>query len=269
VKTEVSPLRQSIYSVGSGVALVMIILGMGWFPAVFSPPVPVPLPIPAPVIIEEVDPPIPLVGPDEPVPVGGIAEFSIPPSVVNPRWLIVPEVPYRCYESHDDPHKIVVETAVPGVYRVIVAGIDDESVSSILWHRELTVGPKVIPPEPGPDPPKPAPPGPVVEGNREIVIIRETADTTSDQARLLVMLRVGVAAEYLSAKGHKLVILDKDAVDESGQPSPYVAEWLKIMAGIPLPAMAQVDAKTQTVVDKRALPGTADEFLEAVRKAGG
>jgi hypothetical protein len=267
VKTEVSPWRGPLLNVMAGIITAVAVIGLGWR---YSPePPPAPLPIPAPVIIEEVDPPTPLAGPDAPVPVGGIAEFSIPASVVNPQWLIVPEVPYRCYESHDDPHKIVVETAVPGKYRVIVAGIDDESVSSILWHRELTVGPKVIPPEPGPDPPKPVPPGPVVEGTREIVIIRETADTTSDQARMLVMLRVGIAAEYLSAKGHKLAILDDDAVDETGQPSRYVGEWLKIVQGIPLPAMAIVDKATQTVLDKRPLPATPDEFLEAVRKAGG
>jgi hypothetical protein len=269
VKTEVSPLRGPLIQMATGVAVTLAVLGTAWFSSTFGPqPTPVPLP-PAPIIevIEEVDPPAPLAGPDAPVPVGGIAEFSIPASVVNPQWLIVPEVPYRCYESHDDPHKIVVETATPGKYRVIVAGIDDESVSSILWHRELTVGPKVIPPEPGPDPPRPTPP--VVEGNREIVIIRETADTTSDQARLLVMLRVGVAAEYLTAKGHKLAILDDDAVDENGQPSKYVAEWLKIVQGIPLPAMAIVDKATQTVLDKRPLPATPDEFLDAVRKAGG
>jgi hypothetical protein len=268
VKTEVSPWRGPLLNVMAGIITAVAVIGLGWR---YSPePPPAPLPIPAPVIIEEVDPPTPLAGPDAPVPVGGIAEFSIPASVVNPRWLIVPEVPYRCYESHDDPHKIVVETSTPGAYRVIVAGIDDESVGSILWHRELTVGPKVIPPEPGPDPPGPTPPpGPVVEGAKRIVVIREAMEPTPELSRTLVLLQSGPVADYFKSKGHTVQIFDDEAKDEQGNPSAYVQAWLKILGDKPLPAVAIEDVTTRNVVHKDKLPASADAVLSIVKGVGG
>jgi hypothetical protein len=261
VKTEVSPLRGPLVQMATGVAVTLAVLGTAWFSSTFGPqPTPVPLPIPAPVIIEEVDPPTPLVGPDAPVPVGGIAEFSIPASVVNPRWLIVPEVPYRCYESHDDPHKIVVETSTPGAYRVIVAGIDDESVSSILWHRELTVGPKVIPPEPGPDPPRPdepAPPTPVDPSKiTAVTYVYEKDDTAIPSA-------VHVALNKLNRQGITATIFEQNTFDGDGQiPDQYAAALVAAKAnGLP----SLVVLADRKVVRTVKSPTTEDQVLEAAK----
>jgi hypothetical protein len=265
VKTEVSPLRGPLIQMATGVAVTLAVLGTAWFSSTFGPqPTPVPLP-PAPIIevIEEVDPPTPLVGPDAPVPVGGIAEFSIPASVVNPQWLIVPEVPYRCYESHDDPHKIVLETASPGTYRVIVAGIDDESVSSILWHRELTVGPKVIPPEPGPDPPRPDEPAPPTPADPS-KITAVTYVYEKDEGPVPAAVNLGLVK--LNKLGILATEFEQNVFDGERIPKPYEAALARAKSeGLPCLVVLADSTVVRALPDRKESPLTEAKILEAAR----
>lgn len=109
------------------------------------------------------------------------------------------------------------------------------------------------------------PPGP--PGQRTVVIIRETADSTPELARMIVSLRAGTQAKYLADKGHPLLILDDDAVDQAGKPAAIVEKLRPHFKDIKLPALLILDG--ERVVNNEPLPPTADAVIEAVKKAGG
>lgn len=113
----------------------------------------------------------------------------------------------------------------------------------------------------------PTPPTPTT-GPRNVYIIRETEDSTPAIANLLTSLRTGAAEAYLTSKQHTLWILDDDATNPDGTPSPAVQQWLAKLEGTPIPALIVAD-KENKLLSKQPLPTTVDGVLDALQKAGG
>lgn len=174
-----------------------------------------------------------------------------------------------------DGGSAVYATASPGAYELT----QEVTTVTIDWDLKtfsLNISQQRIPftvlgqPDPPPPPPKPDPPPPPpqpVDGPRQLVIVRETADSTPDLSRLIVSLRSGSAADYLASKSHKLSVLDDDAIDSMGKPLPAMVEWRKIYEPIGLPCLIISDG-TKLLASVK-LPGTAAEILELLKSHGG
>jgi hypothetical protein len=120
-----------------------------------------------------------------------------------------------------------------------------------------------VPPGPGPVPPGPSPP--VVEGKRELTIVRETATPTPSLARLYTALRAGPQASYLKTKGHSLQIFDLD------NPDPNASKWRPHVTGLTLPVMLITDSATRQLLHKESIAptATADDIIAKVKGFGG
>lgn len=155
-----------------------------------------------------------------------------------------------------DDGRVVHFTAPPGPHYLKV------SIFSVDWEARtfrVTQGrhdfrirgqsPQPEPPAPDPQPdPDPAPPSKVTA-----VLIHESADDTPALAQMVVGLRTGEAARWLSAGGHSLLVLDDDATDSAGQPLQLVTT-LKAL-GVQMPALFVLDGAR--VLLKESLPSTA------------
>jgi hypothetical protein len=106
---------------------------------------------------------------------------------------------------------------------------------------------------------------------RTLLLLRETADVTPAQARLVTALRTGVAGEYFASKGHALYVLDDDTVGPDGKPLPQVEAWKQHVAGMQEPVLVIYDAATKQILDKWSVPegATAAQVLERVKARGG
>jgi hypothetical protein len=121
-------------------------------------------------------------------------------------------------------------------------------------------------PTPPPTPPTPDPPAPV--GKLTAVIVHETEDDSPAVARMFIGLRSGASAKWLADQGHKLLILDDDTVDATGQPVQLVAT-LKAL-GVPMPALFVLDGQDRVLLKQTLAEGTtADNVIELLRRAGG
>lgn len=114
----------------------------------------------------------------------------------------------------------------------------------------------------GPQPP-PTP------GARTVLLVRETAASTPELARAIAALRAGPQAAYLKSKGHVLTILDDDAVGPDGQPAPLLVKYRPHYQNLKLPALVIADGATVLSAVSLADTATADQILEAIKKAGG
>lgn len=137
--------------------------------------VPAPTPTPAPPIVPRPGPkPAPkpkiaeqkIAGPTEPVPVGRLAKFTLPPTTSKSAglWRVVARstvVPDALVVESDGGLTAFVETAQPCVYDVSVAGLLEDG-TVFHWATTLTVGesprpPPVVVVPPGPGPVRPTP----------------------------------------------------------------------------------------------------------------
>lgn len=222
------------------------------------------------------------------VALGHLANVRVDPVPVPPAPAVVPDVPPAPPEPQSEPAMVIVTDA---------AGrrIADEAIEKVAaklavgqwrvqaipkagevgWLRWLVVSEDgVIPTPPVPPiPPVPVPPDPppVVSGKRALLIVHETADTTTPISGLLVKLRTGPSFDYLKTKGHTLSILDDDSVNEHGQPSKLVEAWRPHFAGMTLPVLFIIDAQTNQLLRKETIAptATADNIIERVRETGG
>ena len=127
----------------------------------------------------------------------------------------------------------------------------------------------VVPPKPVPVvPPKPDVVVPETTGEREVVIVRESADQSAELARSLTALRVGSNAEYLKAKGHDLIVLDDDATLADGSPDPYVQGLMKLRGSVGLPCVFLVDKAANKLIDVKPFTNDA-AAMEALKASGG
>lgn len=127
-----------------------------------------------------------------------------------------------------------------------------------------------VPPGPGPGPgPSPGPiPIPVVEGERTVVIIRESENDTPSFGSLVYGLRTGTNDDYLDSKGHTLLILDQHQLDEDGQPSQLVAGLLG--RNSQLPALFILESSDMRPLHDETLAATATAAdVMAILKANG
>jgi hypothetical protein len=183
------------------------------------------------------------------------------------KWFVVDKgLKLFPQELQNDTKKAVVIALTPGRYRLLAVSAKDGTPSDFAECAVVIGG--VVPVPPGPSPP-PVPPDPTPAGLRELVVIRETADSTPQQARLLTTLRTGAFDTYLRSKGHRLYVLDDDSVGSDGRPSPLVEAWKPIVAGIPMPVLVIVEPKTRGVLAKQPLPESADAVLELLKQHGG
>jgi len=92
------------------------------------------------------------------------------------------------------------------------------------------------------------PPGP-----RQAKIIYESQNVSPVFDDTLRLLRTGPIYEQLKSEGDSIVILDKDAKDENGNPSPIVEQAKKVLGDIPLPAIVVINPTTKHVTYKGSL----------------
>lgn len=140
-------------------------------------------------------------------------------------------------------------------------------------HYTISVrdGTAPIPPPPLPVPPTPPVVVPTV-GPREILIVRESKDSTPAFSQMLTKLRKGPAADYLASKSHKLWLLDVDSKGPDGKPSPLVEAWRPYFASKKLPVELIIDPTTKKPIgEARELPvtTTADDVVASVKAKGG
>lgn len=131
-----------------------------------------------------------------------------------------------------------------------------------------------VPPQPPPDPPKPPEPPqppPVVEGKRQVLIIRESTRDTAEFSRLLVAVRTGASRTYLESKGHKLYLLDDNDKDMNNNPTPLVEKWRPHYAGMALPAVFILDDKGELLHKQGIDPKASDPaiVLDVLKTHGG
>jgi hypothetical protein len=126
----------------------------------------------------------------------------------------------------------------------------------------VEVAGNIPPPEPGPAPPDP----PLEVGKRRVIIVHETADTTSKLSDLFVQLRHPnmETDKYLKSKGHKLEILDINLI-------PNKLAWIKATSGKNLPVLIVADHDTGVVlsadeINESLTPG---ELVNKVKAKGG
>lgn len=107
-------------------------------------------------------------------------------------------------------------------------------------------------------------PGFVPAGPKTVLIVRETEDTTPEQAIVATGLRAGAHADYLKSKGHSLLILDDDAVNEAGQPLPLLAKFKPYS----VPELLIVSPPDR-LIHREPLPASADAVMAAIKAKGG
>lgn len=225
--------------------------------------------------------------------IGGAATWIVEP-IFRPADIVPPPIPAPAVYAEpelvivtDASGKRVTDSAVETAASKLAVGtwnvLAIPKPGEVGWSRSIVVSevgpqpvpptpipPTPVPPVPVPVPPQPVPP-PVVEGKRAVLIIRESADDKPELARLITGLRIGTNAAYLTSKGHTLAILDDDAKDESGQPSPIVAAWRPFFADLTLPALLIVDPASKQLVHREAIgpAATADSIVATLKAKGG
>jgi hypothetical protein len=196
----------------------------------------------------------------------------------QPKWQVDPALQEVRLDLLLPPETIaslrgkVLTCSTPGRFRVLAWNAKGDVASNLAECWVVIVDPR--PPTPPPDPPQPpdptpGPTPPVPAGARAVLILRETAESTPQLARLLTQLRTGQHAEYLRSKGHSLSILDDDAVGSDGRPSPAVELWRPHFAGLTLPAVLIYDPTSKVVIAKQSLPATSAEVIETLKRHGG
>lgn len=101
-------------------------------------------------------------------------------------------------------------------------------------------------------------------GPRELLVVHETGDESPAKSALFIELRAGDAAKYLKEKQHSLLILDKDAKDESGNPAEPLAKFAPFT-----PPELLIIAPPNKLLSRQKMPATSADFLAAVKAKGG
>lgn len=114
-------------------------------------------------------------------------------------------------------------------------------------------------------------PSVVKAGPRGVTIIRESSEDTPAAGRLWTALRNPPHSDYLKEKGHTLLILDADAEDENGRPSPAVEVWKPVIVGVKMPALVIYDPASKKILDKRSIvpEDGADAIIGFLKAKGG
>lgn len=103
------------------------------------------------------------------------------------------------------------------------------------------------------------------------VIVHETSDDTPEASVMFVRLRSGEPAKYLKEHGHKLTIVDQNAVNQDGKEAAVITQAKPHLAAMALPVLLNFQGDTARLISKQSLgPKATDaDVLAAIRKAGG
>lgn len=155
--------------------------------------------------------------------------------------------------------------AAPGAYRVELLAITlapdgttviAEAVASVVVGGEPMPDPK---PDPGPKPnPKPI-------AKAWVVIVEETAEAREGRGKMVTDKDLH---GYISGKGWKLRMTDKDVVDANGKTPADLAPYVARAKSKGLPFFCVVD-QDGTIRTEGVLPETAADLLDALKKVGG
>ena len=188
------------------------------------------------------------------------------------KWVMI-GAPPDAFFTFEGGKTCVFSWDVPGEYRfVLIAAAPDAAGKLSIAIAEKTV--KLTGPTPQPPPnPNPTPgPGPTptpAPGKKIAWVIRETADQTPEMARMVVAMRTGATQQYLASKGHKLLILDDDGKDETGQVPAAFQKAFEAAKSQPLPALVITDQSTGAVLSVAPLGSNPDFVVEAIKRVGG
>jgi hypothetical protein len=163
---------------------------------------------------------------------------------------------------------IVLNTSDPCKVVVSVSGInaDGNSVRYDIPVEIVAKKPVPVPPGPGPGPgPGPVPPTPpvvVVEGPKELVILRESGTVDPELNAVWTRLRTGAVDKYIVGKKTNLTIIDDD--DDGAD------AWVKAVGPANVPAFIVIDSKTNTIVGQlKVTKQTSDaEVLQFIQGHG-
>lgn len=99
-------------------------------------------------------------------------------------------------------------------------------------------------------------------GPRLVAIVHESEAATPEVAELVARLRSGAAHEWLEQEGHRLLVVDKDARDETGDPP----EWLARHAPYDVPEVLVLDVAGERLLHRARAPPGAEDVLKLLGK---
>lgn len=106
-------------------------------------------------------------------------------------------------------------------------------------------------------------------GPRSVVLVYESADNTPEFAAMVLDLRDGEAAKYLTEKKHSLTVIDRDAPDPNGDRSKLLAKWQSEITETPI-VLVLDQGRTKLVgkapIDKN---GPSSAVVDVVKRYGG
>lgn len=199
-----------------------------------------------------------IVAPAE-VDAGQLIVAKVESETLSAAWMPVEpfDLDFRVYGN-----ELVASSGISAGNIIIMCSVIDWENHLQQFHRimvkvngEVKPNPK---PDPKPDPnPDPAPP----PGDRNVLIIHESADNSTE----FILTSRGVQ-DYCRAEGHRYLCLDDD------QPHDMVIEGLAAIkeAKVKLPAMiVSCEYNGQTYQAITALPPTKQEAIAFIQEAGG
>lgn len=181
-------------------------------------------------------------------------------------WLLAVSPEETSFLAVESGLKCIFASPTPGSYRfvLVVAGVNSNGgpAADMATHSVVLRGPVVPPPgPPSPDDP-PVPPGPTT-GAVAIVVIRDAADLTVDEAETLSKLRT-----WSDANQATVTHLEFSPEADDPRVKAYAA---KVPAGKPLPwlflSRAKADGTGATILWSGPL-GTVDEVKAKVAEVG-
>lgn len=163
-------------------------------------------------------------------------------------WFIEPAEKVDQETSPDS--KSVVWTGPPGEYVVHTVTLSAGKLGQVRSKVKIKGDVKPDPPEPRPDP-NPQP------GKRDVILIEESADRTTDLAQLIANKAF---RDYLNQAGHQWHLADKDVVPAS------LAPWAQ-RAGSNLPRFFIADSAGSVLYEGD--PPKAADAIALLKKHGG
>ena len=157
--------------------------------------------------------------------------------------------------------------AAPGAYRVELLAITlapDGTTVIAEAVANVTIGSDPMP-DPKPDPGPGPKPNPKPIAKAWVVIVEETAEAREGRGKMVTDKDLH---GYITGKGWKLRMTDKDVVDANGKTPTDLAPYVARAKSKGLPFFCVVD-QDGTIRTEGALPETAADLLDALKKVGG
>ncbi len=209
---------------------------------------------------------------------GDACDWIVVPAVtdaVSVKWIAVdPVIKFFPVDKLKDQRECVVSVKTPGKYTLIGVGANDKGEQTVTTtvlvvggEKKPDVGPTPKPIEPTPNPkPDDPPPTPVASARITVVVVEETADASIQRAKFF---DDKALSDKITAKGHKVIAIDKDIKDKDGNVPARLVGYLNEAKGKGLPWVVMVDTTTAKIVYSGAMPNDPAKALELLIKYGG